>query len=179
MKATKKDMKSEALERMKLLGLDGKIIEDFETNSRVSVSSQKFIKKDPNCDDDSEDFREYEPDSPYICCKGLVHSLETVSLDDERFQSEECLLLIEEIELLFHVLVYHVHRREDADDMIQYALLYIGEDSGEWESARQKTADGMPSVYVTTDDPNYGIKCAGIFTKPVLGRLFRITGFTL
>ena len=175
----KRDMILEAMERMRLFLLDEVYIEGFGERTQVLVSKQEFIKNDAAFKDKSGDIIIYEPEPEYICANGNVFSLEIVpaaEIEVDEFFSLDS--VIEELECLYDVLIYHVHCRVDSE-LTQCALFYIGQDDSKWDEEWQKVSDGTPSAYITTNDPESGVLHGCVFVRPVLGKLFRISGFML
>lgn len=167
MKATKKEMKAEALERMRQLGLRDSTIQSFEAAGTVVFSEQVFIGRSEDRDDGSDAVTPYG-DGQLCAWQGLVHALCAVAAD------EPGLRLIENVEKSYNVLVYHVIRTEGKMGTA-YALLYVEDDREDWDSSQNASQRGMPNAYVTLfGDPTFeDVECGTIFVKPVDGCLLR------
>ena len=163
MKATKKAMRAEAVERMKLLELSNETIEAFEKEKRVLISDQYSMGKDTDGSDGSDDIK---PKDIYLTYHGVVWSLYTTAPTEERLK------LIKEVEKKFDVLVYHIHRCEVNPDMVLYAMLVVERNSDEWELSRDMTIKGLPDCV----GPVYGyggFEYGSLPVKPVWGCLLR------
>ena len=137
--ATKKEMRAEALLRMRLLKLSNETIKAFEEENQVMVSDQVSLGRDPDGYDDSG---EIGTKDIYLTYGGVVWSL------NKSYPTEKQLQLVKEIEEDFDVLVYHIHRCQINDEMNLIAFLVVGNYKGDWEYTREMTEKGLPDYVV-------------------------------
>lgn len=162
MKATRKEMRAEALERMKALKLSDKIVEAFAKENRLMISDQYAMGRDSEY---TEEVKNY--DAFYLTHKGVVWSLYASA------PSEETLAKVREAEKRYKALVYHIHRLEMRKDMILYAFLAVEGNREDWENARRGTAMGMPYCAAPVLGYDDALEYSMLPVAPIWGCLIR------
>lgn len=153
-KATKKEMRAEALERMKILKLDGETIEKFEKEKRLTISEQRFFAREGELEEASwHDMTTGPFRDVYPVHDGIMWSLWDAA------PARETLDMVKAAEKEYGVIVYHIQRLEcrmpqlnPDGDVVLYGFLCVSQYPEEWEESRRMAEMGMPECVA----PVYG-----------------------